>query len=67
MAAAATGYVNTLAEVFIDHNREERWSPLSDHQRLAGAGTEELKTKLEDSEQQLIAYATETGHDPLVE
>ena len=26
MAAAATGYVNTLAEVFIDHNREERWS-----------------------------------------
>src|SRR5688572_2919786 len=61
MAQAATDYVNTLAEVFIDHNREERWSLYQTTGVWLERAQEELKTKLEESEKQLVEYATGSG------
>jgi polysaccharide biosynthesis transport protein len=57
----AADYVNTLAEEFIQQNLEERWSLYQTTGAWLARAQEELKTKLEESEQQLLAYASASG------
>jgi capsular exopolysaccharide synthesis family protein len=61
MARAAADYVNTVAEVFIEFSREERWSLYQNTGAMLERAQEELRTKLEDSEKQLLEYANGTG------
>jgi succinoglycan biosynthesis transport protein ExoP len=58
---AASDYVNTLAEVFIEHNQEQRWSLYQSTGAWLERAQEELKTKLEESEKQLVEYARGSG------
>ena len=59
MAPAAADYVNTLAEVFIEHNREERWSLYQN----TGAWLERAQEELKD-ETRRIRKATARVRQP---
>ena len=58
---AAADYVNAVADVFIEYNREERWSLYQNTGAWLERAQEELRTKLEESEKQLLEYATGSG------
>lgn len=61
MARAAADYVNTVAEVFMEYSREERWSLYQNTGAWLERAQQELRTKLEDSERQLLQYASGSG------
>jgi capsular exopolysaccharide synthesis family protein len=57
----AADFVNTLANEFIDQNLEGRWQTTQRTGEWLGRQMEELKIKLEKSEEALQAYARATG------
>ena len=57
----AAEYVNTLAEEFIEQNLEERWALYQTTGTWLARAQEDLKAKLEESEKQLLAYASASG------
>jgi succinoglycan biosynthesis transport protein ExoP len=57
----AADYVNTLASEFIQQNLEERWSLYQSTGAWLRRAQEDLKAQLEESEKQLLAYATASG------
>ena len=57
----AADYVNTLATEFIQQNLEERWLLYQTTGTWLAKAQEDLKSQLEASEQQLLAYASASG------
>jgi capsular exopolysaccharide synthesis family protein len=57
----AAGYVNTLATEFIQQNLEQRWSLYQTTAAWLGRAQEDLREKLEESERQLLDYASASG------
>lgn len=57
----AADYVNTLAAEFIEQNLEERWALYQTTGTWLARAQEDLKAKLEESEKQLLAYASASG------
>ena len=58
---AAAAYVNTLAEQFIEQNHEDKWAVYQSTGAWLTRAQQELKAKLEESEQRLLSYASESG------
>ena len=58
---AAADYANTLAEQFIEQTLEEKWALYQSTGAWLTRAQEELRTKLEGSEKQLLTYANESG------
>jgi len=57
----AADYVNTLTQEFIQQNLDERWSLYQTTSTWLTRAQEDLKAKLEESEKQLLAYASASG------
>jgi len=57
----AADYANTLAEEFIEQNLEQRWALYQTTGAWLARAQGELKTKLEEAETQLLAYASASG------
>jgi capsular exopolysaccharide synthesis family protein len=57
----AAAYVNTLADQFIQLNLEDRWQLYQSAGSWLERAQQDLKTRLEESEKQLLDYATATG------
>ncbi len=58
---AAAAFVNTLANEFIDEHLEARWKSAQRTSDWLGRQLEELRKKLQDSEQTLQEYARTSG------
>jgi capsular exopolysaccharide synthesis family protein len=58
---AAADYVNSLVDEFVQQNIEERWALYETTGAWLTRAQEDLKTKLEKSEKDLIAYASVSG------
>jgi succinoglycan biosynthesis transport protein ExoP len=58
---AASGFANTLAEEYILHNQEERWDSYQDMGAWMTRAQQELKEKVEQSDQRLAAFAKAKG------
>jgi uncharacterized protein involved in exopolysaccharide biosynthesis len=57
----AADYVNTLVREFIQQNLEDRWSLYQATGTWLARAQQDLKIKLEESEQQLLTYARASG------
>jgi polysaccharide biosynthesis transport protein len=58
---AAAEYANTLAEQFIEQTLEDKWALYQATGTWLTKAQEELKSKLETSEKELLTYASESG------
>jgi polysaccharide biosynthesis transport protein len=58
---AAAAYANTLAEEYIEQNAEQRWEAYQNTGDWLDRAQNELKAKLEKSEQQLLDYQRSAG------
>jgi len=58
---AAASFANTLAEEYIQHNQEERWQSYQSTGAWMNRAQEELKEKVEQSDQRLAAFAKAKG------
>jgi len=58
---AASAYVNTLADEFIEYKQEERWQLYQSTGAWLQKAQGELKGQLEESERRLLVYAAESG------
>src|SRR5262245_8774762 len=58
---AAADFANTLAEEYIKHNQEERWESYQNVGEWMTRAQQELKEKVEQSDQRLAAFAKAKG------
>src|SRR5262245_34971732 len=58
---AAAAFANALAEEYILHNQEERWESYQDTGAWMTRAQQELKEKVEQSDQRLAAFAKAKG------
>ena len=57
----AADYVNTLASEFIQQNQDQRWALYQTTGSWLQRAQDDLRTKLEESEKQMLTYASESG------
>ena len=57
----AADFANTLAEAFIEHNLESRWKSTQRSGEWLGRQLNDLRVKLEHSEERLQRYARQSG------